>query len=87
MTGKTLPHNIEAEQSVLGAMFLSKYALQRAVETLVEEMFYVDAHGKIFNGIKSLADKNTPIDITTVTAELDNKKVLKHIGGVEYLRK
>ncbi|MDD3821949.1 MAG: replicative DNA helicase [Bacilli bacterium] len=85
MTGKTLPHNIEAEQSVLGAMFLSKYALQRAVETLVEEMFYVDAHGKIFNGIKSLADKNTPIDITTVTAELDNKKVLKHIGGVEYL--
>jgi replicative DNA helicase len=85
MTGKTLPHNIEAEQSVLGAMILSKYALQRAVETLVEEMFYVDAHGKIFNGIKSLADKNTPIDITTVTAELDNKKVLKHIGGVEYL--
>ena len=48
---KTMPHNIEAEQSVLGAMFLSKYALQKCLENLSQEVFYSDAHAKIFNAI------------------------------------
>ena len=53
---KTMPHNIEAEQSVLGAMFLSKYALQKCLENLSQEVFYSDAHAKIFNAISSLAE-------------------------------
>lgn len=85
MAEKVMPHNIEAEQSVLGSMFLSKYALQKSIENLNSELFYLDAHGKIFNAIKDLAEAKSPIDITTVTAELDNRKILKQIGDVEYL--
>ena len=82
---KTMPHNIEAEQSVLGAMFLSKYALQKCLENLSQEVFYSDAHSKIFNAISSLAEAGSAIDITTVTAELDKRQELKQIGNVEYL--
>lgn len=85
MNGKELPHDINAEQSVLGAMFLSKYALQRAVESLSEEQFYSDANGKIFRVLSDLCDKGTPIDFTTVTSELMNKNLLKQVGDVEYL--
>ena len=82
---KVVPHNLNAEQSVLGSMFLSKYALQKCVEGLTSDQFYSDAHGKIFNVISSLAENGSPIDLTTVTAELDRRKELKQIGGVEYL--
>lgn len=82
---KELPHDLNAEQSVLGAMFLSKYALQRAVETLSQEQFYSDANGKIFACLASLSNNGTPIDLTTVTAELVNKNLLKQVGDVEYL--
>lgn len=80
-----MPHNIEAEQSVLGAMFLSKYALQKSIENLSPEVFYKDAHAKIFNVMSDLAELGSAIDITTVTAELDKRKELKQIGDVEYL--
>ena len=82
---KNMPHNIDAEKSLLGAVFLSKYALQSAVEELRPESFYSDAHAKIFSVIADLAENNTPIDITTVTAELEKRKLLKQVGDVEYL--
>ena len=85
MPVKTLPNNIEAEQSVLGACFLSKYALQKACENLTEESFYSEKNGKIFAAMSSLMEDKTPIDITTVTSYLKNKKELTEIGGVEYL--
>lgn len=85
MAERKMPHNIEAEMSVLGAMFLSKYALQKACEELYPDSFYLESHAKIFDVLKSLNDKNVPIDITTVTNELENRKVLSNIGGVEYL--
>lgn len=80
-----MPHNIEAEQSVLGAMFLSKYAIQKCMENLSKEVFYLDSHAKIYGVLTSLVEKGSPIDLTTVTAELDNQKILKQIGDVEYL--
>lgn len=85
MQERVLPHNIEAEQSVIGAMFLSKYAINRACEELYPELFYLDSHAKIFEVIKELADNKKPIDITTVVEELNKKKYLDKIGGVEYL--
>lgn len=85
MQERVLPHNIEAEQSVIGAMFLSKYAINRATEELYPELFYLDSHAKIFEVIKDLADNKKPIDITTVIEELNTKKYLDKIGGVEYL--
>jgi len=85
MQERVLPHNIEAEQSVIGAMFLSKYAINRATEELYPELFYLDSHAKIFEVIKELADDKKPIDITTVVESLNSKKYLDKIGGVEYL--
>ena len=82
---KEIPNNIEAEQSVIGSMFLSKYALQKATESLSSESFFLDKHGKIFDCIKDLYSKNIAIDITTVSDELKNRKILNEVGGVEYL--
>ena len=85
MPVKTLPNNIEAEQSVLGSCFLSKYALQKACETLTPDSFYSEKNGKIFAAMNALVDEKTPIDITTITSYLKNKKQLTDVGGVEYL--
>lgn len=80
-----MPHNVEAEQAILGSVFLSKYALEKVLEEVSSEIFYLDSHKKIFDAIKSLADKGSAIDITTLTAELDRVKDLNNIGGIEYL--
>lgn len=85
MQERIIPHSIEAEQSVLGSMFLSKYALQRALEELNKDLFYLDSHAKIFNVISELTESNRPIDLVSVTAELEKKKQLKEVGNVEYL--
>jgi len=85
MNEKAMPKNIEAEIAVLGSVFLSKYALEKVLEELTSDEFYLESHAKIFSAIKNLAEKGTPIDITTLTAELDKKKLLNGVGGVEYL--
>ena len=85
MPARVLPNNIEAEESVLGACFLSKYALQKASETLIPEAFYNEKNGKIFSAMISLIEEKIPIDITTVTSYLKNKNELTEVGGVEYL--
>ena len=77
MQEKVIPHSIEAEQAVLGSMFLSKYALQKSIEELNKDLFYLDSHSKIFAVISDLAETNRPIDIVSVTAELDKRKELK----------
>lgn len=85
MQEKTIPHSIEAEQAVLGSMFLTKYALQKGIESLNENLFYLDSHSKIFSAIKDLSESNRPIDIMTVSEELNRKNWLSAIGGIEYL--
>ena len=85
MAVKEIPSDIVAEQSVLGSMFLSTFALQKACDSLTKESFYYDNNAKIFEVIKEMHDKNVPIDATTVTSELKNKNILNGVGGVEYL--
>ena len=85
MPTRVLPNNQEAEESVLGSCFLSKYALQKASESLTPESFYNEKNGKIFSVMTALAEENTPIDITTVTSYLKKKDELNKVGGVEYL--
>ena len=82
---RTLPNNLEAEESVLGACFLSKYALQKASETLTPESFYNEKNSKIFSVLIELMEEGTPLDLTTVTSRLKKKKQLTEVGGVEYL--
>ena len=85
MAIKEIPNNPEAEQAVIGSMFLEKNALQKACEVLNPEAFYFNNNAKIFGTIKDMAEKKVPIDLTTVTTELKNKNILNEVGGVEYL--
>ena len=85
MKDKKIPQNIEAEQAVLASMFLSKYALEKAVDELTKDLFYLDSHGIIFDVLKELHENNRAIDITTLTDLLEKKDLLNKIGGVEYL--
>ncbi len=85
MNERIMPNNIDAEAAALGSIFLSKYAGQKVIDELQKENFYTTAHQELFETIKTLMEKNTPIDATTVTAELTKNKKLATIGGVEYL--
>lgn len=82
---KEIPNNLIAEQSVIGAMLLSKFAMQKACDALTEESFYYSSNAKVFGVLNELRNNNTPIDITTLTTELKNKGILAEVGGVEYL--
>jgi len=85
MAARVMPNNLEAEKSVLGACFLSKYALQKACESLNPEAFYDEKNKKIFISLAALLEENTPIDLTTITTYLKKKNELNEVGGVEYL--
>ncbi len=82
---REIPHNIEAEQSVIGAMLLSKSAIVEVIESLAPESFYLDKHGKLFTAIKKLYDNGIPVDFTTLTNELKDQGLLSAVGGVEYI--
>lgn len=79
------PQNIEAEQAVLGAIFLESSSLTVASEILIPEDFYRASHQKIFNVILKLNDSGKPVDLITVTEELAAAKLLEDCGGVRYL--
>lgn len=85
MATRALPNDYEAEMSVLGVAFLNKDALEKISDEVTEDMFFNDKNRLIFNAIISLYKDRNPIDITTVKAELDKKKVLNEIGGIPYL--
>ena len=82
---RSVPNNQEAEKSLLSSMFLSKYALDKANDTLSEESFYYDNNRIIFNTLVHLADTNQPIDMTSVISELKNNNKLNEVGGIPYL--
>ncbi len=85
MNIKEIPSNNEAEQSVIGSMFLSTFALQKACDILTPESFYYENNRILFTVIQELYEAKTPIDSMTVTTELKNRKLLKQIGGIEFL--
>ncbi|MBO0587543.1 replicative DNA helicase [Sporosarcina sp. E16_8] len=85
MIDRVPPHNNEAEQSVIGAIFLEPQALITAAELLMPEDFYRMAHEKIFRTMIILSDKGQAIDVVTVTEELSAKKELEDVGGISYL--
>lgn len=85
MALRTMPNNIEAEKSVLGACFLSKYALEKACESLEQEKFFDEKNALIFSAMKELHEQKTPLDLITLTSELQKNNKLNEVGGVEYL--
>ena len=75
--GKVPPHDIEAEQAVLGCMLTDKDSVIAAVEVLKEDDFYREDNKIIYGAILSLYAKSEPIDIITVKAELTEMGILK----------
>ncbi|MGM9924387.1 MAG: replicative DNA helicase [Bacillus sp. (in: firmicutes)] len=79
------PQNIEAEQAVLGAIFLQPSSIIVASEYLMAEDFYRVAHQKIFQVMLKLNNSGSAVDLVTVTEELSATKSLEDVGGVAYL--
>jgi replicative DNA helicase len=82
---KIPPQNIEAEQSVLGAILLDNEALHEAVELLTPDDFYRDTHRKIYQAMTELYTRNEPVDLITLNNYLKGRNELEAIGGVQYL--
>jgi replicative DNA helicase len=78
------PQNIEAEQAVLGAIFLEPSSLTLTSEILIPEDFYRSSHQKIFNVMVKLNDMGKAVDLITVTEDLAASKNLEEVGGVSY---
>lgn len=84
--GRLLPHNIEAETSVLGGILLNyKEALNRVLEHVHPTDFYAPAHQDIFEAILRLEEAGRPIDVITLEEELRSANKLKRVGGMTYL--
>lgn len=82
---KIPPQNIEAEQSVLGAILIDADAMHRVVSVLHPEYFYKDAHRLVFVAMLELAERGEPIDLVTLTEKLRTKSELERVGGASYL--
>ena len=85
METRKLPQNLEAEMSLLGACFLSSYALDKVCEEVTKDMFFSDANKKIFNAIYNLHENKIPLDTTVLVDEIEKYDNINSIGGVEYL--
>ena len=83
--GKLPPQAIDLEEAVLGALMLEKDALSSVIDILKPEVFYEDNHQKIFDAIRYLFEKTSPVDILTVTAQLRQQGELEMIGGAYYI--
>jgi len=82
---KAIPHSIDAERSVLGAILIENAALNRAQEILKEEDFYREPHRKIFKVMTDLSERTTAIDPVTLKEELQRSGDLDAVGGAAYL--
>lgn len=82
---KLPPHNLEAEQAVLGAMMLDKDAVYTALEILQAEDFYKEAHQIIYTAMQKLETQSEPIDMITLTEELHRQNKMEQVGGVGYV--
>lgn len=82
---KTLPHNLEAECAVLGAILLDDSALLTVFETLKSQDFYLDSHRKVFEKMIHLMNNSRPIDMVTLKEELQRANELESVGGAAYL--
>lgn len=85
LTDRIPPQNIEAEQSVLGALMLDKDAMIKVADILIVDDFYRGSHQKIYQCMLDLYERQEPIDILSLTARLREKNQLEEIGGSSYL--
>jgi len=82
---KIPPQNIEAEQSVLGALLIDKDAIIKVADILEPQDFYKESHGDIYQAMLDLYEHHEPIDILSLSARLEDQKKLELVGGRTYL--
>jgi replicative DNA helicase len=82
---RTLPHNLEAEKSVLGAILIHNDAFNHAAEVIDAHDFFRDAHRRIFNKMVALSERGDAIDLVTLKDELQRSSELEEVGGPAYI--
>jgi replicative DNA helicase len=82
---RTLPHNLDAERSVLGAILVQNDAFNLAVQVIDARDFYRDAHRRVFEKMVALNERGSPIDFVTLKEELSRSSELDHVGGPAYI--
>jgi len=82
---KVPPHNLEAEQTILGGVLINNDALNQVVDILSSEDFYREAHAHIYDGMLSLYNRDDPVDLVTLSQILKEKAILDKVGGTDYL--
>lgn len=83
--GKVPPHDLEAEQAVIGSMLTDRDAVISAIEVLKQDDFYREDNKAIYEAILNLYNRAEPIDIITVKSELETMGKFEQVGGLEYL--
>jgi replicative DNA helicase len=79
--GRVPPHSIQAEESLLGAMLLSRDAIAAAVEIVAADDFYRPAHGHVYDAVTALFGEGEPVDPVTVAEQLRRADMLDAVGG------
>ena len=82
---RTLPHNLEAERSVLGAILVHNDAFNLAAQVITPDDFYRDAHRRIFEKMIALNERNDAIDFVTLKEELSRSGEVDEVGGPAYI--
>ncbi|WP_461207328.1 replicative DNA helicase [Clostridium sp. DL1XJH146] len=82
---RSLPHNIQAEQTVIGCMLKDKTSIVNAAEALKEEDFYRDTHKIVYTSVIELYMKDIPVDMITLIEHLKSKERLDIVGGITYI--
>jgi replicative DNA helicase len=85
VSDRTLPHNLEAERSVLGAVLLRNDVINQAMELVKPNDFFRDAHRVIFDKMITLSEHGVAIDLVTLKEELSRSGQLDEIGGPAYI--
>src|SRR5258708_6863160 len=84
-SAQSIPHNREAEEAVVGAVLINSEAYYDVAQFLQADDFYIHKHRWIWEAYTSLHEQRIPVDLLTLTEELDRKGQLAEIGGPPYL--
>lgn len=82
---RTLPHNLEAERSVLGAILIDNHTFNLAAAVITADAFFRDAHRRIYERMADLSERNQPIDLVTLKEALERSGELEEVGGPAYV--
>lgn len=85
MLDRIPPQNVEAEQSVLGAMLIEREAISKVAELLRPEDFYRESHRLIYTAIAQINERNESVDLITITEQLKKDGKLDAVGGISYV--